>query len=70
MKNIITTGRPLELLHMDLFGPNTYKSSGGNSFGLVVVDHFSRFTCVFFLDEKSEVQKIFKNFAMPNTNLK
>ena len=33
MKNIMTTRRPLELLHMDLFGPNAYKSLGGNSFG-------------------------------------
>ena len=38
MKNIMTTRRPLELLHMDLFGPNAYKSLGGNSFGLVIVD--------------------------------
>ena len=48
---------------MDLFGPNAYKSLGGNSFGLVIVDDFSRFTWVFFLDDKSQVQKIFKNFA-------
>ena len=59
----MTTRRPLELLHMDLFGPNAYKSLGGNSFGLVIVDDFSRFTWVFFLDDKSQVQKIFKNFA-------
>ena len=52
MKNIMTTKRPLELLHMDLFGPNSYKSLGGNSFGLVIVDDFSRFTWVFFLDDK------------------
>jgi hypothetical protein len=59
VKNIMTTRRPLELLHMDLFGPNSYKSLGGNSFGLVIVDDFSRFTWVFFLDDKSQVQKIF-----------
>ena len=53
MKNIMTTRRPLKLLHMDLFGPNSYKSLGGNSFGLVIVDDFSRFTWVFFLDDKS-----------------
>ena len=55
MKNIMTTRRPLELLHMDLFAPNTYKSLGGNSFGLVIVDDFSRFTWVFFLNDKSQV---------------
>ena len=66
MKNIMTTRRPLELLHMDLSGPNAYKSLGGNSFGLVIVD--SRFTWVFFLDDKSQVQKIFKNFARKAQN--
>ena len=68
MKNNMTTRRPLELLHMDLFGPNAYKSLGGNSFGLVIVDDFSRFTWVFFLDDKSQVQKIFKNFARKAQN--
>jgi hypothetical protein len=28
-KSIMSTTRPLELLHMDLFGPTTYKSIGG-----------------------------------------
>ena len=68
VKNIMTTGRPLELLHMQLFGPNSYKSLGGNSFGLVIDDDFSRFTWVFFLDDKSQVQKIFKNFARKAQN--
>ena len=63
VKNIMTTRRPLELLHMDLFGPNANESLSGNSFGLVIVDDFSRLTCVFFLDDKSQVQKIHKNFA-------
>jgi hypothetical protein len=29
-KNIMTTTRPLEMLHMDLFGPIAYISIGGN----------------------------------------
>jgi hypothetical protein len=28
-KNVMTTSRPLELLHMDLFGPVAYLSIGG-----------------------------------------
>jgi hypothetical protein len=46
---LITTSRPLELLHMDLFGPVAYLSIGGSKYGLVIVDDFSRFTWVFFL---------------------
>ena len=68
VKNIMTMRRPLELLHVDLFDPNAYRSLGGNLFGLVIVDDFSRFTWVFFLDDKSQVQKIFKNFARKAQN--
>ena len=32
-KTIMTTTRPLELLHMDLFGPQNYASLGGNKYG-------------------------------------
>jgi transposase InsO family protein len=45
----MTTSRPLELLHMDLFGPVACLSIGGSKYGLVIVDDFSRFTWVFFL---------------------
>jgi hypothetical protein len=41
---------------MDLFGPVAYLSIGGSKYGLVIVDDFSRFTWVFFLQDKSETQ--------------
>jgi transposase InsO family protein len=47
---------------MDLFGPIFYISIGGNKYGLVIVDDFSRFTWVFFLQDKSEAQGIIKKF--------
>jgi len=31
-KSTMSTSRPLELLHMDLFGPTTYRSIGGNCY--------------------------------------
>jgi hypothetical protein len=58
----MTTSRPLELLHMDLFGPVAYFSIGGSKYGLVIVDDFSRFTWVFFLQDKSETQGTLKHF--------
>jgi transposase InsO family protein len=61
-KNIITTDRPLELLHMDLFGPIAYISIGGSKYCLVIVDDYSRFTWVFFLQEKSQTQETLKGF--------
>jgi transposase InsO family protein len=58
----MTTSRPLELLHMDLFGLVAYLSIGGSKYGLVIVDDFSRFTWVYFLQDKSETQGTLKRF--------
>nr|GEW73993.1 copia protein [Tanacetum cinerariifolium] len=41
-KNIVSTTRCLELLHMDLFGPSVVRSYGGNLYTLVIVDDYSR----------------------------
>ncbi|GJT40443.1 retrovirus-related pol polyprotein from transposon TNT 1-94, partial [Tanacetum coccineum] len=40
-KNIVSTTRCLELLHMDLFGPSAVQSYGGNHYTLVIVDDYS-----------------------------
>jgi hypothetical protein len=56
-KNIITTTRPLEMLHMDLFGPVVYISIGDNKYGLVIVDDYSRFTWVFFCKTKMKLKR-------------
>jgi hypothetical protein len=53
-KNNMTTNRPLELLDMDLFDPIAYISSGESKYCLVIVDDYSRFAWVFFLQEKSQ----------------
>jgi hypothetical protein len=62
-KNVLTTTRPLELLHMDIFGLVAYVSIGGNKYGFVIVDYYSRYTWVFFMKDKSKVHEIFKKFA-------
>jgi transposase InsO family protein len=61
-KNIMTTDRSLELLHMDLFGPIAYISIGGSKYCLVIVDDYSRFNWIFFLQEKSQTQETLKRF--------
>ncbi|GJT83014.1 retrovirus-related pol polyprotein from transposon TNT 1-94 [Tanacetum coccineum] len=43
-KNIVSTTRCLELLHMDLFGSSAVRSYGGNRYTLVIVDDYSRFS--------------------------
>jgi hypothetical protein len=44
VKNIMTTIRPLEMLHIDLFCPITYINIGGNKYGLVIIDDYFCFT--------------------------
>jgi transposase InsO family protein len=61
-KNVMTTSKPLELFHMDLFGPVAYLSIEGSKYGLVIVDEFLCFTLVFFLQGKSETQGTLKRF--------
>ena len=59
-KNIISTSRPLELLHMDLFGPSRTRSLGGNTYALVLVDDYSRYTWTAFISHKDHAFKAFK----------
>jgi hypothetical protein len=47
---------------MDLFGPITYASIGGNKYGYVIVDCFTRYTWMVFLGDKSDVFDTFKKF--------
>jgi hypothetical protein len=67
-KSIMSTARPLELLHMDLFGPTTYRSIGGNTYCLMIMDDYSRYTCVFFLHDKSHTCDSFKTFVIRAEN--
>ena len=57
-KNLVTTSRPLELLHIDLFGPMNVISLDGKSYGFVIID-YSRFTYVYFLAHKIEALHTF-----------
>jgi transposase InsO family protein len=67
-KNIMTIDRPLELLHMDLFGSIAYIRIGESKYCLVIVDDYSRFTWVFFLQEKSQTQDTLKIFLRQAQN--
>jgi hypothetical protein len=62
-KNVLTTTRPLELLHMDIFGPVAYFSIGGSKYRFVIVDDYTRYTWVLFLRDKSKVHDVFNKFA-------
>ena len=59
-KNVVSTERPLEMLHMDLFGPSRAMSLSGNLYALVIVDDFSRYTWTLFLAAKNDIFHAFK----------
>jgi transposase InsO family protein len=57
------TSKVLELLHMDLMGPMQVESIGGKRYFFVVIDNFSRFTCVNFIRQKSDTFQVFKDLC-------
>ena len=62
-KNIVSTSRALELLHLDHFGPTRSSSLGGKRYGFVIVDDYSRFTWVLFFTHKNEALSHFKHLC-------
>ena len=62
-KNTVSTSRPLELLHIDLFGPVRTALINGKKYGLVIVDDYNRWTCVKFLKSKDESYKVFNKLC-------
>ena len=49
---------PLQLLHMDLFGPVNVMSLSRKRYALVIADDFSKFTWVLFLHSKDETPQL------------
>ncbi|GJW11710.1 putative ribonuclease H-like domain-containing protein [Tanacetum coccineum] len=61
-KVVSSINQPLQMLHMDLFGPTFVRSINHKIYCLVVIDDFSRFSWVFFLANKDETSGILKTF--------
>ena len=70
LENVVSSSKPLELLHMDLFGPSRTMSLGGNYYALVIVDDLSRYTWTLFLESKSDAFSAFKKLARRLQNTK
>ncbi|GKE52693.1 putative ribonuclease H-like domain-containing protein [Tanacetum coccineum] len=68
-KTISSIIQPLQMLHMDLFGPTFVKSLMKKVYYLVVTDDYSRFSWVFFLATKDETSEILKTFITGIENL-
>jgi hypothetical protein len=53
--NTMMTEQPRQLLHMDIVGLSQVRSMGGKWYVLVIIDDYSRYSWVFFLESKDEV---------------
>jgi len=65
-KDMVSTKKPLDVLHMDLFGHSRIASLAGNLYALVIVYDYSRIASLagnLFLDYKNDAYKAFKKLA-------
>jgi hypothetical protein len=66
--NIVMTEHPRQLLHIDTVSPSQVRSMGGKWYVLVIVDDYSRYSWVFFLESKDEVFEHFLSLALRLNN--
>nr|GEV81710.1 putative ribonuclease H-like domain-containing protein [Tanacetum cinerariifolium] len=59
---VSSISKPLQLLHIDLFGPTSIRSIDHKFYCLVITDDYSRFCWVFFLEHKDETYPTLKSF--------
>jgi hypothetical protein len=62
--NTVMTEHYVQLFHMDTIGPSRVRSMGGKWYVLVIVDDYSRYSWVFFLESKVEVFEHFQSLAL------
>lgn len=67
-RDYIKSTRPLELVHSDVCGPMENVSLGGSRYFVSFIDDFSRYTHVYFIDKKSDVFSVFRDFEASVSN--
>jgi hypothetical protein len=66
--NAVMTEQSRQLIHMDTVGPSWVCSMGGKWYVLVIVDDYSRYYWVFFLESKDEVFEHFQSLSLSLNN--
>jgi transposase InsO family protein len=66
--NTVMTEHPRQLLHMDTVGPSRVRSMGGKWYVLVIIDDYSCYSWVFFLESKDQVFEHFRLLALRLNN--
>jgi transposase InsO family protein len=66
--NTVMTEHPGQLLHIDTVGPSQVRSMGDKWYILVIVDDYSRYSWVFFLENKDQVFEHFRLLGLRLNN--
>jgi transposase InsO family protein len=66
--NTMMTKQLRQLLHMDTVSPSRFYSMGGKWYVLIIIDNYSRYSWVFFLESKDEVFEQFQSLALRLNN--
>jgi hypothetical protein len=64
----VMTEQPGQLLHMDIVGPSRVRSIGGKWYVIVIIDDYSRYFWVFFIESKDEVFEHFQSLTLRLNN--
>jgi hypothetical protein len=66
--NTVMTEHPGQLLHMNTIGRSRVRSMGGKWYVLIIVDNYSHYYWVFFLESKDQVFEHFWLLALRLNN--
>jgi hypothetical protein len=66
--NTVMTEQHRQLLHMDTVGPSQVHFMGDKWYVLVIIDDYSRYSWIFFLESKDELFKHFQSMALRLNN--
>jgi hypothetical protein len=64
----VMTEQSGQLLHMDIVGPSQVRYMGGKWYVIVIIDDYSHYSWVFFLESKDEVFEHFQSLALKLNN--
>jgi hypothetical protein len=66
--NTVMTEHPRQLLHMDIVSPSRVRSMGGKWYVLIIIDDYSHYSWVFFLESRDEVFEHFQSLSLRLNN--
>jgi hypothetical protein len=66
--NTVMTEHHVQLFHMDTVSPSRVRSMGGKWYVFVIVDDYSRYSWVLFLERKDQVCEHFRLLALRLNN--